>query len=63
MSKLTDRQLLEQGQARELFRTWESTKEKVLTPVRLKYLKKLYGSDGVERIIGYMQRMKSGDLL
>jgi outer membrane cobalamin receptor len=23
----------------------------------------LYGSDGVERIIGYMQRMKSGDLL
>lgn len=60
---ITDREILEQGQARELYRTWETTKQKVLTTTRVNWLVKIYGKDGVERITGFMKQMNQGNLV
>ena len=61
-SNQSDRYIIELGEARVLFRTWESTKQKVLTPVRVEWLERRYGSGSVERIKGYMAKLQSGEL-
>ena len=61
-SNYSDRYIIELGEARVLFRTWESTKQKVLTPVRIEWLERKYGSGSVERIRGYMKQLQSGEL-
>ena len=61
-SNHSDRYIIELGEARVLFRTWESTKQKVLTDVRIKYLEKLYGPGSVARIRGYMKKLQDGEL-
>ncbi|CAB4141554.1 hypothetical protein UFOVP415_19 [uncultured Caudovirales phage] len=61
-SNQSDRYIIELGEARVLFRTWESTKQKVLTPVRVEWLERRYGSGSVERIRGYMKKLQSGEL-
>lgn len=57
-----DRQQLEMGEARILFRTWESTKQKVLTKERMEYLEKRYGIGCVARIRQYMDMMRNGEI-
>jgi len=57
-----DRYMIELGEARVLFRTWESTGQKVLTPVRIEWLERKYGTGSVERIRSYMVKLKSGEL-
>ena len=57
-----DRQQLEMGEARILFRTWESTKQKVLTKERMEYLEKRYGIGCVVRIRQYMDMMRNGEI-
>jgi hypothetical protein len=54
--------MIELGEARVLYRTFESTKQKVLTPVRIKWLTKMYGPGSVERIRGYMVKLQNGEL-
>jgi hypothetical protein len=54
--------MIELGEARVLFRTWESTKQKVLTPVRVEWLERRYGLGSVERIREFMKKLQSGDL-
>jgi hypothetical protein len=54
--------MIELGEARVLFRTWESTKQKVLTPVRIEWLERRYGSGSVERIREFMKKLQSGEL-
>jgi hypothetical protein len=54
--------MIELGEARVLFTTWKVTKQKVLTPVRVEWLERRYGSGSVERIKGYMAKLKSGEL-
>ena len=54
--------MIELGEARVLFTTWQVTKEKVLTPVRVEWLERRYGSGSVERIKGYMKQLQSGEL-
>jgi hypothetical protein len=61
-SNHSDRYIIELGEARVLFRTWESTKQKVLTPVRIEWLERRYGSGSVERIVGYMKKLQTGEL-
>lgn len=61
-SNQSDRYMIELGEARVLFRTWESTKQKVLTPVRVEWLERRYGSGSVERIKSYMVKLQSGEL-
>ena len=54
--------MIELGEARVLFCTWQVTKKKVLTPVRIEWLERRYGSGSVERIVGYMVKLQSGEL-
>jgi hypothetical protein len=61
-SNHSDRYMIELGEARVLFRTWESTKQKVLTPVRIEWLERRYGSGSVERIREFMKKLQSGEL-
>ena len=57
-----DRVRLEQAEARDLYRTYESTKQKVLTKVRMEWIEKTYGIGAVGRIRGYMDKIKNGEL-
>lgn len=57
-----DRMRLLEAEARELYRTWEHTKQKVLTPVRIEWIERMYGSGAVGIIRQYMDRMKNGEL-
>jgi hypothetical protein len=57
-----DRYMIELGEARVLFRTYESTGQRVLTPVRMEWLEKRYGTGAVVRIREYMQKLQSGEL-
>ena len=54
--------MIELGEARVLFRTYEATGQKVLTPVRMEWLERIYGTGAVERIRGYMVKLQSGEL-
>ena len=53
---------LEQAEARDLYRTYKSTKQKVLTKVRMEWIEKTYGIGAVGRIRGYMDKIKNGEL-
>jgi len=57
-----DRYMIELGEARVLYRTYESTGQKVLTPVRMEWLEKTYGSGAVKRIREMMMKLQSGEL-
>ena len=57
-----DRDKLEEGEARILFRTWESG-IKVMTPERIKYLNKMYGFGSAERIKKIMAKMARGEII
>ena len=57
-----DRYIIELGEARLLYRTYESTKQKVLTPVRIKWLEKTYGTGAAERIKNLMVKLSTGEL-
>lgn len=57
-----DRYIIELSEARLLYRTYESTKQKVLTPVRIKWLEKTYGNGAAERIKNLMIKLSTGEL-
>jgi len=57
-----DRFRIELGEARVLYRTYESTGQKVLTPVRMEWLERKYGTGSVARIKSYMQKLAKGEL-
>lgn len=57
-----DRYQIELGEARVLFCTYQVTKQKVLTQVRMEWLEKKYGRGSVERIRGYMKKLQDGEL-
>lgn len=59
---MSDRTQLEIAEARVLYCTWEVTKQKVLTPERMKWLTKKYGYGAVERIRAYMGMFRTGEL-
>jgi hypothetical protein len=62
ISNQSDRYMIELGEARVLYRTFESTGQKVLTPVRIEWLERKYGSGSVARIRDYMRKLQSGEL-
>lgn len=57
-----DRYVIELGEARELYRTYETLKKSVLTAERIEYLERRYGKGCVDRIRAFMQQMKEGKL-
>ena len=62
VSNQSDRYMIELGEARVLYRTYESTGKKVLTPVRIEWLERTYGTGAVVRIREYMVKLQSGEL-
>lgn len=62
ISNAGDRYQIELGEARVLFRTYESTGQKVLTPVRMEWLERVYGTGAVVRIRELMKKLQSGEL-
>jgi len=58
----SDQYIIELGEARVLLCTYRTTKQKVLTDVRIKWLEKMYGPGSVARIRGYMKKLQDGEL-
>jgi hypothetical protein len=63
ISNESDRVILEQAEARELYRTWETTKDRDFVRGRLERAERIYGSGARDRIRIYMNRIKDGTLL
>lgn len=59
----SDRVILEQAEARELYRTWEWSKNRDLIRARLERAERIYGTGARDRIREYINRMREGTLL
>lgn len=59
---MSDRYQIEEGEARILYRTWETLQVKIFTPERIKYLNKLYGYGAADRIRTLMAKFHKGEL-
>ncbi len=58
-----DRVTLEQAEARELYRTWETNKDRDFVRGRLERAERIYGIGARDRIREFMNRIKDGTLL
>jgi len=58
----SDRVILEQAEARELFHNWEQTKNRDLIRARLERAERIYGTGSRDRIRAYMAQMREGTL-
>ena len=58
----SDRVILEQAEARELYRNWEWSKNRDLIRARLERAERIYGSGARDRIRLYMAQMREGTL-
>ena len=59
----SDRVILEQAEARELYRTWETNKDRDFVRGRLERAERIYGTGARDRIRAYMAQMREGTLL
>ena len=59
----SDRVILEQAEARELYRNWEWSKNRELIRARLERAERIYGTGARDRIREYMAQMRQGTLL
>ena len=59
----SDRVILEQAEARELYRNWETSKNRDLIRARLERAERIYGIGARDRIRAYMGQMREGTLL
>jgi hypothetical protein len=62
ISNAGDRVVLEQAEAREIFRTWQSLKDNDFVRARLERCERIYGSGARDRVRTYMSRMKEGQI-
>lgn len=58
----SDRVILEQAEARELFQNWNTSKNPDLIRARLERAERIYGSGARDRIRAYMAQMREGKL-
>jgi hypothetical protein len=58
----SDRVILEQAEARELYRNWEWSKNRDLIRARLERAERVYGTGARDRIREYMNKIKDGML-
>jgi hypothetical protein len=58
----SDRVILEQSEARELYRNWEASRNPDLIRARLERAERIYGSGARDRIRNYMNQIKDGTL-
>ena len=57
-----DRVVLEQAEAREIFRTHQSLRNNDFVRARLERCERIYGSGARDRVRTYLTRMKEGNL-
>jgi hypothetical protein len=62
ISNESDRVILEQAEAREIFRTYESLKNNDFVRARLERCERIYGTGARDRIRNYLTQMKVGNL-
>jgi len=62
VSNAGDRVQLEKALARELYRTWETTKTRIFTKERIELIERRYSKGSVERVRNYMNMIKNGEL-
>ena len=62
ISNAGDRVILEQAEARELYRSWEWSKNRDLIRARLERAERIYGTGARDRIREYMNKIKDGTL-
>lgn len=62
VSNAGDRTQLEIALARELYRTWETTKTRIFTKERIELIERRYSKGSVERVRNYMNMIKNGEL-
>jgi hypothetical protein len=58
----SDRVIIEQAEARELYHNWEWSKNRDLIRARLERAERIYGSGARDRIRFYMAQMREGKL-
>ena len=58
----SDRVIIEQAEARELYRNWEWSKNRDLIRARLERAERIYGTGSRDRIRSYMAQMREGKL-
>jgi hypothetical protein len=51
------------AEARELYRNWESSKNRDLIRARLERAERIYGAGARDRIRSYMAQMRDGTLI
>ena len=56
----SDRVTLEQAEARELYRTWETNNDRDFVRSRLERAERIYGSGARDRIRNFMNMIKEG---
>jgi hypothetical protein len=61
-SNTGDRVQIEQGEARIIFRSWQTTKDNQFVRGMLERAEKMYGMGAKERIRSYLTQMKNGEL-
>lgn len=59
----SDRVIIEQSEARELYRNWEWSKNRDLIRARLERAERIYGTGARDRIRNYMAQMRDGTLI
>jgi hypothetical protein len=62
-SNTGDRVQIEQGEARIIFRSWQTTKDNQFVVGMLERAEKMYGMGAKERIRSYLTQMKEGTLI
>jgi hypothetical protein len=61
-SNTGDRVQIEQGEARIIFRSWQTTQDNRFVVGMLERAEKMYGMGAKERIRSYLTQMKNGEL-
>mgnify|MGYP000111303527 FL=1 len=57
-----DRVVLEKAEAREIFRSWQTTRDNDFVRARLERCERIYGIGSRDRIRFYMRQMKEGQI-
>ena len=62
ISNESDRVVLEKAEAREIFRSWQTTRDNDFVRARLERCERIYGTGARDRVRFYMRQMKEGQI-
>ena len=62
ISNAGDRVILEKAEAREIFRSWQTTRDNDFVRARLERCERIYGTGARDRVRFYMRQMKEGQI-